>query len=231
MVPERYAHEISSGLGYIPVWPPGRKVSIGHLVTLSGGDFQVGEQELGDLGETFTTTAGHLRHTSRGDVRVSLKGEGSPATITVSFTSEGSVLFDAKDCRIKHLVQLDALEQMILRDRDWNARCHVVTEVLEARGLLLLIARNKGASIDLQVDSLDLPSLASPGVKFGAEMGGGSVTKFQLPITEAWHTIGFKAFRYDPGWLSRLKFKQARAAAADAPDMSSFATVADLFTE
>src|SRR6185312_3782217 len=113
----------------------------------------------------------------------------------------------------------------------WDPRWFVVTEVLEAQGLLLLVAGQGGTSIEVRVPSLDLPSLGGPGVTLGATSQSGAVTHYQLPVTPgAWHPIGFRAMRYvGASWLRTLKFEHAKAFVAPEPQpVASYAGADDL---
>lgn len=229
-IPKRYARELCSEIGYLPVWPPGKKLRIGNVLAFDRGEYEVQARTLDDLGRRSFTRPGHLRHASRGDVRATIKADTHPAALNVSFASEDALLFDAQDCRVEHLEEVGTLERAIAAATDWNPHWYVVTEVLEAQGLLLLIARQKGASIDVRVPSLDIPSLGGAGVALAASQSG-AVTHVQLPVTHgAWHCVGFKAMRYvGASWLRTLKFERAHAMAPTGPArIASYAGAEDL---
>jgi hypothetical protein len=155
--------EISRELGYLVVWPPGSAIRVGDIGSFRSGISFVVQTQLSELRPDAAfaeveAPAPDLRH-STSDVSVTVDG---PVT-RIDFGRAGATFFSASGLRNRRISDYSEVERQIrslLGDRLWSADWVVVTEVLEADQVLLLVANDANASVELRgVDSrgLDIP--------------------------------------------------------------------------
>jgi hypothetical protein len=145
--------EISRELGYLVVWPPGSAIRIGDIGYFRSGISFVVKTQLSELrpGAAFTEVeipVGDLRHSTDG-VSVTVDG---PVT-RFDFRRAGATFFSASGVRHRRIRDYSEVEPQIrslIENRMWSADWSVVTEVIEADQVLLLVADDADASVELR---------------------------------------------------------------------------------
>ncbi|MFE9770906.1 hypothetical protein ACFYOV_04330 [Streptomyces sp. NPDC005931] len=163
--------------GYSATWLPTVGVRLGDVGRLTGYVYDhLGS--LQDHGIGFRTrkeiTEGSLSYVSTEGVRISSRAHadvqalGSPVSggmLSVSFASEGAVLFQAEGCVSEVIDGQREVEQEVLKLHErgaWPKHAVVVTEVVHAARATILIAGGADATIELR-GAADLAGLAAAG--------------------------------------------------------------------
>lgn len=166
---------------YYATWPPGDPVRLGDYGLLIGRVF-ARQDNIERLGVRLEVRRDLQRdvfeYKSSGSVSVKLgartaPGQGPPipnAEVTVSFSRDKAIFFQAADCRldsIENLADVGRALSSLSVGGTWDRKSVVVTGVLAAGGTTVLISTGRRASITLQA-SQQIQNLASPGIDLQA---------------------------------------------------------------
>ena len=176
----RYTKELRERFGYSATWFPTLAVSPGDVGRMDGYQFErlCG---LADLDVPFAVRVGKakgtIKYASSEGVEVSVGGSASAATVplvtagasvSITFSREGAIWFQAEDCVPDAIEDLFALETAILARHaagEWDDDLVVVTEVIRAaRGTVIISGANQGG-IDLHVDGPAAGAVAAAGMR------------------------------------------------------------------
>lgn len=187
---ERYTKEMLAQFDYRAAWLPNTHLELGDVGILRRDGFER-RTSLAELDIPFTTReCDHsidLDYCSADNVSISVNGAaGSPVAplrITVSFTHEHSVVFQAKACRATEIANRHTLGRSVLALAEsgrWPQGHVVITELLSTGPAVVLISNNRDARIELAapvptpvVDALPLASAASASLEIVSLRGIG----------------------------------------------------------
>ncbi|MEO3753630.1 hypothetical protein [Streptomyces sp. B6B3] len=165
-VSARYTKELRERFGYSATWVPTLQIGLGDVGRMAGHRFErLGE--LADFGVHFETrpskTMGTIAYASSGGVEVTVSGTASAASgpwdvpagaaMSIRFSREGAVWFQAEACVAEAIEDLLALEEQILSLSDageWKDDLVVVTEVIRAEQGTVLISDAGQGGIELR---------------------------------------------------------------------------------
>lgn len=170
---ERYAEELRDEFDYLSTWLPNSHLELGDVGRLHRDRFER-LTSLSALGISFDVRdrerSVDLEYNSAATVGVSAAAETgiAPATvrISVSFSQEHGIVFQAKSCTVTEVANRAALGDRVLELVHlgrWPAGQVVVTEVVRTGPAVVLIAQGRGAHLELTTDGPvpDLLPLAS----------------------------------------------------------------------
>jgi hypothetical protein len=167
---EQYSEELRSEFDYLSAWLPNAHIELGDVGNLHRDRFER-LSSLADLGLRFGVRdrdrGVDLDYSSADSVGVTVQAGGevmpqASAHITVSFDRQHGMVFQAKSCRITEIADRQELGRQVLelaRAGQWPTNQVVVTEVISTGPAVVIIARQRGARIDL---ATDLIGLATP---------------------------------------------------------------------
>ncbi|MGA5897124.1 hypothetical protein [Streptomyces venetus] len=165
-VSARYTKELRNRFGYSATWVPTLRVELGDVGRMAGYRFErLGR--LADFGMHFETrssrTMGTIAYASSGGVEVEVGGTASAASgpwdvpagaaMSIKFSREGAVWFQAEACAAEAIEDLLALEARILSlsdEGEWQDDLVVVTEVIRAEQGTVLISDAGQGGIELR---------------------------------------------------------------------------------
>ncbi|MGW9422787.1 hypothetical protein ACWGSU_15660 [Streptomyces koyangensis] len=165
-VSARYTKELRKRFGYSATWVPTLQIELGDVGRMTGYRFErLGG--LADFGVHFETrpskAMGTIAYASSGGVEVTVGGKASTASgpwdvqagaaMSIRFSHEGAVWFQAEACVAEAIEGLLALEAQILSLSDageWKDDLVVVTEVVRAEQGTVLISDAGQGGIELR---------------------------------------------------------------------------------
>ncbi|MFJ9844359.1 hypothetical protein ACIRYZ_28670 [Kitasatospora sp. NPDC101155] len=168
-VSARYTKELRERFGYSATWFPTARIRLGDVGRMAGYQFdRLGG--LADFGVRFESRGseaiGTIEYASAGGVEVLVGGAAvatsgswtapAGATVSITFSREAAVWFQAEDCAVEAIEDLLALEAEILALNDagdWEDDLVVVTEVIRAgQGTVLVSGAGQGG-IDFSTEA------------------------------------------------------------------------------
>lgn len=163
-----YTRELYKQFRYLATWLPGTPLALGDIGVLRQKEFtKIGN--LSDHGITFDIesdpTPADLDYTSKSSVSIATKLSGSAtpegsslseidAGISVNFSKENSILFQAKNTKtptIKDQIHLGEEILRLYKNGKWNKDWVVITELVTSESASILISGSKESKIDLKV--------------------------------------------------------------------------------
>ncbi|MGW9584477.1 hypothetical protein ACWIGB_15725 [Streptomyces albidoflavus] len=165
-VSARYTKELRKRFGYSATWVPTLQIELGDVGRMAGYRFER-LSGLADFGVHFETrpsnTMGTIAYASSGGVEVKVGGTASAASgpwdvpagaaMSIRFSHEGAVWFQAEACVAEAIENLLDLETQILSLYDageWKDDLVVVTEVIRAEQGTVLISDAGQGGIELR---------------------------------------------------------------------------------
>lgn len=164
-VSARYTKELRERFGYSATWFPTVRVELGDVGRMAGYEFErLGG--LADFGVHFdargSESVGTMAYASSGAVEVSVGGAAEVASgpwaapagaaMSIKFSREGAVWFQADACVVEAIEDLFALESDILALNEagkWDDDLVVVSEVIRAEQGTVLVSGGAQGGVDL----------------------------------------------------------------------------------
>ena len=224
-IAKQYTTEIVQALQYLPIWLPIKRLELGSIGTIANNVFEI-TGNISKLPVPFTRSqdrpSGIMRYNSSKGVSVQVKAAGAApalgsalatadAGVSIKFSRAELVVFEASDCKIEAIEDLNDLGQRLIRlyqRAQWDPNQYIVTEVVRAGAATVLISSNAGASVELKIGGkVNTAGLSLADVDAQFSVAGYSDMGYQI-VAERGLTPLFKAWRVDPGFFSD-KFKPA----------------------
>ncbi|MFE2964365.1 hypothetical protein ACFXKC_11960 [Streptomyces sp. NPDC059340] len=157
---QQYSEELRSEFDYLSSWLPNAHVELGDVGRLHRDRFER-LTSLAELGIGFEVRERErgvdLDYSSAANVAVSTDTEARPlARITVSFSRQHGIVFQARSCQISEIAGREALGRRVLElaaAARWPNAQVVVTEVVATGPAVVLVSQQQDAHIDLSVAS------------------------------------------------------------------------------
>ncbi|WP_030159613.1 hypothetical protein [Streptomyces sp. NRRL S-244] len=164
-VSARYTKELRERFGYSATWLPTVRIGLGDVGRMVGYEFErLGG--LADFGVRFEArgceSVGTMAYASSGGVEVTVGGTAEVASgpwaapagvaMSIKFSREGAVWFQAEACVVEAIEDLLALESEIVALNEagkWDDDLVVVTEVIRAEQGTVLVSGGAQGGIDL----------------------------------------------------------------------------------
>lgn len=161
---EQYSEELRSEFDYLSTWLPNTHIELGDVGQLRRDRFDR-LTSLADLGVRFEVRDRErgvdLDYSSAASVGVSVKAGAdavvASALITVSFSRDHGMVFQARSCQVTEIVDRNALGARVVemaQAGQWPANQVVVTEVISTGPAVVLVSQQRDASIDLAADAI-----------------------------------------------------------------------------
>jgi len=210
----QYTRELRKRFGYCATWLPTVEVRLGDVGVLEGYRFErvatLADFDLDFEVRTDSATA-QLDYTSEGSVSFRIKAAGEVPTaasaltqvdagISISFSAEHAVLFQAAECTTSSIENRHRLALALLQrfeDGQWPKRYVVVTSLVRALRTTILISAGRDAGIDLRASadvSLGEHSLADADAGLEIVSSRGVATRIvgEGGLTPLFQAIGVK---------------------------------------
>lgn len=180
-VAELYAQQLKKHFKILFAnWEPGTPLRLGDYGILVGGNIFVPQGNLqadftefsGDAIKTVTdSTKDQKEFKSESGVEVSFNAKGSlnpqgvelaKASLEIKFSSESSVFFNAAECetiRIANKVEVGDKLRQLLKNRKWDKRYCVVTDLVLSGKTIVAISQSKDSSISFEAESPEIEKI------------------------------------------------------------------------
>lgn len=157
---ERYTEEMRSQFDYLSTWLPNAHLELGDVGVLHRDRFER-LTSLSDIGIPFTIRERHhavdLDYCSASNVSIRVTGAAdglspAPLRMSVSFTREHGVVFQAKECHVTEIANRYTLGRNILALAEsglWPRDHVVITELVSTGPAVVLISNQRDARIEL----------------------------------------------------------------------------------